>query len=111
LGRRKRSLLFAPPEELQHLWPGWTFTSHGDDYRWHEQLTGEQYRTWDADVAQCKKFFCKELARWPEHDSALVRLAKDNAVPMDELFDSLLQKPLPPARFIGRNAVITPPLG
>jgi hypothetical protein len=38
-------------------------------------------------------------------------LAKDNAVPMDELFDSLLQKPLPPARFIDRNAVITPPLG
>lgn len=32
-------------------------------------------------------------------------------MPMDELFDSLLQKPLPPARFIDRNAVITPPLG
>ena len=36
------------------LWPGWTLHSKGDNYEWHENITGYKMRDWKQDVAQCK---------------------------------------------------------
>lgn len=37
------------------LWPGWTLHSKGDNYEWHENITGYKMRDWKQDVTQCKK--------------------------------------------------------
>lgn len=36
------------------LWPGWTLHSKGDNYEWHENITGYKMRDWKQDVTQCK---------------------------------------------------------
>ncbi|WP_165215814.1 hypothetical protein [Schaalia sp. ZJ1691] len=121
------------PEEFEPLWPGWAFDAHGDDYRWHEELTGEEYRIWEGDVAECREWFSKafEEGRRP---NPFVRMAealadygetvqplgtvlefkpaqrRGVATAFDQYFDSLVGMRLPPARFIDRHGVIKPPI-
>ncbi|OFT24866.1 hypothetical protein HMPREF3172_09695 [Brevibacterium sp. HMSC08F02] len=122
------------PEEFEALWPGWALEAHGDDYEWHENLTGEEYRTWQANVTECREWFLKALEEG-SRPNPFVRMAETltqhgetvqplgtvfefrpaerdrAATAFDQYFDSLMQTHVPAARFIDRNGVIKPPIG
>ena len=44
------------------LWPGWTLHSKGDNYEWHENITGYKMRDWKDNVRIPAHFrFCSSL--------------------------------------------------
>lgn len=123
----------AHPEEFEHFWPGWTLDPRGDDYQWHQDLTGQQYRNWRTGVAECREWFSKALYEghrpnpFLRTSEILTRLgegveplenvlhfvpAERNSEPaqFDQYFEALKETPLPPARYISHHGVIKPPI-
>ena len=119
-------------EDFDALWPGWTLTSSSDDYSWHQELTGQVFRTWADDVNECRSWIVRALEEGARanplaslahalssqgheispYASALEFVPSNHQAAM-ETFDRLLNvvrdAPLKPARIINRHGTITPP--
>ena len=114
------------------LWPGWTLHSKGDNYEWHENITGYKMRDWKQDVAQCKNSLTQTIKQGIRTNpierltEALAKQGVDMRIrpatfqfvpsrmeqPPERIFAYLdrleSDEPLPPARFINRDGEIIP---
>ena len=114
------------------LWPGWTLHSKGDNYEWHENITGYKMRDWKQDVAQCKNSLTQTIKQGIRTNpierltGALAKQGVDMRIrpatfqfvpsrmeqPPERIFAYLdrleSDEPLPPARFINRDGEIIP---
>jgi CBS domain protein len=120
-------------EDFTALWPGWTLTSSSDDYSWHQELTGQVFRTWADDVDECRSWIAKAIEEGARanplvslaialsgqghevspYASALEFVPSNRKATMDSfdrLLDAVRDEPLKPARMIDRHGTITPPL-
>ena len=118
-------------EDFDALWPGWTLTSSSDDYSWHQELTGQVFRTWADDVNECRSWIARAIEEGTRanplaslanacqvrviRSAVRVRSGVRSLQPssLDGTFNRLLNvvrdAPLKPARFIDRHGTITPP--
>lgn len=112
------------------LWPGWTLHSKGDNYEWHENITGYKMRDWKQDVAQCKNSLTQTIKQGIRTNpierltEALAKQGVDMRIrpatfqfvpsrmeqPPERIFAYLdrleSDEPLSPARFINRDGEI-----
>lgn len=114
------------------LWPGWTLHSKGDNYEWHENITGYKMRDWKQDVTQCKNTLTQTIKQGIRTNpierltGALAKQGVDMRIrpatfqfvpsrmeqPPERIFAYLdrleSDEPLSPARFINRDGEIIP---
>ncbi len=110
----------------------WEQTSSSDDYSWHQELTGQVFRTWADDVNECRSWIEKAIEEGTRanplaslanalsgqgheispYASALEFIPPKHQAAMetfDRLLNAVRDAPLKPARIIDRHGTITPP--
>lgn len=104
--------------ECRKRWAGWTFTSKGDDYRWYEQLTGYQMRTWDAEMGDAFRYIAGifedesgnyKTSQMPSNQVLEYKLANsrdNNKLILRALMQMKESGEIPPAKIIDRYGMI-----